>query len=453
MAAGPDFPFHRIETALYAVIVLALVPLLGETAFFSKPLPQTKIAGGELALPFGLLGAIAGLLAINFELVCWQADILVRDAEYRISTQDPKAILDAKDKLTDAMKKDALPGDPYLKMATIYQMQNKGQEAMEWAEKSWKNINFNARSTYHSAIFRMMHIAYHSLGDRNKALEYAMKGRFMTCGDARSIYYFYIGKIALDLGDLPLAEWSFKRAVNFNQFTVQAGANLAVVLATLQKWEEAYTLAASISASVNDTDPTMLDILGIAASNLGQMATAETYLRKAIAVKDDQPIYKRDLGLTLLRMNRTVEGRKYLEDAWAAPGLPANLKSEIETVLASTSLFQRDFGVNLLRTGKKDEAIKHFQGLLDAKYLPGNLRNELASVLASLGGLNAEKVPANIGTAPMGSSSPAVSSATPEPAPVTNPASSDVLTIPVPATSPAVVGTSADTGSAPLASN
>jgi len=396
VAAVPDFPYHRIETALYAVIVLALVPLQAETSFFRHPLPKTKVADSELAMPFGLLGIIAGLLAINFEVVTWQADILVRDAEYKIGTQNPSEIAEAKKKLADAIRRDYLPGDPYLKYATILQMEGKGQEAMDFVEKSWKNINFNARSTYHSAVFRMMHIAYHSLGDRYKALEYAKKGRFLTCGDARSPYYFYMGKISMEMGDLPLAEWAFRRSLDFPpqagpNFGTQAAANLAVVLATQQKWQEAYDLAASVSASIGGGDPTMLDIMGICASNMGMLATAETCLKQAIALRPDQPIYKRDLGLTLLRTNRTYEARQLLEEAFLAPGLPPNLKPEIETILASMSSLQKQKGFELLEGGKKEEGLALLKDLYAAKVVPEAIKTEVGSYLSMLKAFTPEK--------------------------------------------------------------
>lgn len=393
VAAVPDFPFHRIETALYAVIVLALVPLFCETRFFQKPLPTTNVAGADFAIPFGVIGIIAGSSGFYFEYQCRVADEMVRDAEYRITSRDAQQVADAKLRLFDAVSRDSLPGDPYLKIATVFEMEGKAQEAMAWTDKAWKNINFNARSTYHSVIFRKMHIAYHVMGDRPKAMEYAREGLRLTCSEARSIYYFYIGKIAMDMGDLPNAEFGFKNALNYASFATQAGANLAVVLATEQKWQEALTLAASISANIGNSDPTMLDVIGICATNLGQLATAEAALRRAIELKDDQPVYNRDLGIVLLRMNKFEEAQYQLEKAFTSAATPPHIKPELQSLLATMSQALRDQGIALLRAGKTTEGVQSLKKAFDSKVIPPNLKEELQRMLTTLGALKPEKAP------------------------------------------------------------
>ncbi len=412
-AAVPDFPFHRIETALYAVVVLALVPVLGETSFFKRPLPvhATRV-DRQVTIGLAVIVMVAGVLSWHFERRTYYADTLVRAAEMLIQQrQTPESLNLAKQKLYEAIRIDPLPGDPYLKLSTILEMEGRGKEALEFAEMAWKNINFNARSTYHSVVFRRMHIYYYLFQDRAKALEQADLGRYLTCGEARSIYYFYIGKIAWEMGDLARAESALERAVKFPAFEVQAGAVLAVVKAHLQKWEQAYAIGASVSAAIGGTDPTILDVTGIAASNLGQQATAEQYLRKAVELQPSHPIFKRDLGVTLVRQNRLGEARPLLEDAHAAPNTPPQIKSEVETLLASMSLVEFSQAHGHLKAGRQAEGLAILQGLAKAKVLHPQVREQVKAMM----GQAAAAAPA-ASSAPSSVSS-SVSSPMPSPVP------------------------------------
>jgi len=407
IAAIPDFPFHRIETALYAVIVLALVPVFAESGFFTRQLPlKTLNVTPDAPVWVGVIGVLTGMLAINFEVRCWQADIKVRTAEaYLAQRVAPEAVLQAKKELMSAIQADPLPGDPYLKMSTILELENKPQEALDFANRAWKNINFNARSTYHSVTFRRLHIYYHVLQDRKKALEEALFGQYLTAGEARSIYYFYAGKIALELNDLVKAEWALDRAGNFPAFELQAAANLAVVKASLQKWQEAFNLATSVSAKVGDNDPTMLDIIGISATNLGLVASAESALRKAVSKNPSQPIYKRDLGSLLVRSNRTAEGRSLLEEAYQSTDLPPNVGAEIKAALASLTMQQWMIADDLIASGNHQAAISILREIYNTRVVSDGMKKDAEAKLKELGGLVAEKgpVPAEKTPEPAGS--------------------------------------------------
>ncbi len=427
VAAVPDFPFHRIETALYAVVVLALVPTLGETGFFKRPLPA-YVAQAEpgVVIAMGVVVMVAGLLGYHFERKTYRADTLVRLSETMIqSRQAPEVVNQAKANLLEAIAIDPLPGDPYLKLSTILEMEGKGQEALEMADRAWKNINFNARSTYHSVVFRRMHIYYYILQDRMKALQEAELGKFLTCGDARSIYYFYIGKIAWELGDLEKAEKALERAITFPAFETQAGAVLAVVKAHRQKWAEAYAIGASVSRAIGGADPTILDVVGIAASNLGEYATAETNLRRALELQPGHPIFKRDLGITLVRQNRLAEARPLLEDAYDAPTTPPQIKVEIEGLLASMSVVEFGQANSLVKAGKQAEALPIVQRLLKGKAVSPQVQENLKAMLGgTLPAMAATAAPAPV-------LSPA--SASPAPPSPAGPASSPDQAPPAPA--------------------
>lgn len=340
IAAVPDFPFHRIETALYAVIFMALVVIIGESRFYKQKLSVSisKPNGNVLITLCGII-IVGGLLSFLFERITYIADTKVRAAELKL-THEPtvQSIAEAKRLLLEAINLDLLPGDPYLKLATVYQIEGKPQEALMYANKAWRNINFNARSTYHSIVFRKMHIYYHSLNDKQKALEQAEYGRYLTCSEARSIYYYYIGKICYELGDLHKAEWALTRAQKYSNVALQSSMILAFVKAMLQKWSEALELAQSVSTKINDSDPALLDIIAISSSNLGNHIKGEEYAKKALSLNPNNAVYKRNLGIILTRQNKLIEAKSYLEEAYTSDQLPNQIKSEIEGLLASISI-------------------------------------------------------------------------------------------------------------------
>lgn len=391
VAAVPDFPFHRIETAFYAVVALAVVPLFTEGRFFSSPPSQSMVKlSASFAAVVGAFFIVSGVLAVVHENRSWRADILVREADQKLRSKNPEDIMKAKGALEEAMRLDPLPGDPYLKYSSILAMKNKPEQALEFANKAWQNINFNARSTYHSVVFRRMHILYHIMGDREAALKEAELGQYLTAGDARAVYYFYIGKIAYELQQLEKAEWALERALRFDQFKLQATANLAVVKAGSQKWQEAMDLAASASLAVNNSDPTMLNIIGVSASNLGQNEKAEAALRKAIQLSPDQPVFKRDLGIVLLRSNRIGEAREHLEAAYLAPNVPQNVKEDTRGMLASVTLQMFMIGNHLAEHGRNEEAVQAFRILHLSKTIEPSLKKQVEEKLKALGAFQAE---------------------------------------------------------------
>lgn len=422
-AAGPDFPFHRIETAFYAVVFLSLVPVIADSGFFRRFLPRERLpVPPQAALAIGLIGVFTGMLAIYHESSCWKADTLVRDADARIRQgASAEEVVMAKRKLQEAIEKDSLPGDPYLKLATILEMEGKADASFEAAQRAWKNINFNARSTYHSVVFRRMHILYHlvapdkgrsSAAEANKfreeALREALYGQTLTCGDARSIYYFYIGRMAMDLGILDKAEWALERAIKFPAFAGQAKANLAVLKASLQKWQEALNVALDVNALVADSDPTILNIIGISASNLGQNATAESALRKAIDRNPGQPVYKRDLGVVLLRLQRFPEARELLEAANLGAGGNDRLKAETDGLLASMSLHEMALVEHHIKDQKIDYARQLLAHMSRAKVMDQALRARVQDLIVKYNQLPAEQPPVpNVAEMPPQPPSPA----------------------------------------------
>ena len=114
----------------------------------------------------------------------------------------------------------------------------------------------------------------------------------------------------------------------------------------------------------------MLDIIGISATNLGQTATAERALRKAVNLGPTQPVYKRDLGSLLVRTNRTAEGRALLEEAYGSADLPPHIGEEIRTLLASLTVQQRKMADDLLAAGNRTPAVEILREIYSGRVLP-----------------------------------------------------------------------------------
>lgn len=404
MASIPDFPFHRVETAVYAVIFMALVPVLTETDFFRSPLLRRRVNVFEgVAYAFALLAFSASILSAYYEMRCWRADMMVRQADQYMKYPQKEAQAQAKTLLLEAVQLDPLPGDPYLKLATIYETAEKDAErALYYAEKAFANINFNARSTYHSIIFRKLHIYYHLEQKLAEAFQMAETGLALTCGDARSIYYMYGGKIALDITRYPIpegqrselmtkAEHYLSRAARFPQFSLQANASLAVIKAGNMKWNEALELAKNVSAQVQDRDPTMLNIIGISATNVGEHAVAEDALKKALALNPDNPVFMRDLGVVYVRMQRFDLARHYLEQLALAANAPLDLKEYAESMIASITAVEVNQAQTILKSERPHEAKLILERLAGARVVKDDIKNWAANVLVRMGMLTPEK--------------------------------------------------------------
>ncbi|MBU1107574.1 MAG: O-antigen ligase family protein [Candidatus Riflebacteria bacterium] len=403
LAALPDFPFHRIETAVYAVLFLALVPVLTESDFFLSPLERRQLPiAPVLGAAFAVMALAGSLVSAYYEHRCWQADELVRNADMYMRHTQPEAQNAAKSMLLQAVELDPLPGDPYLKLSQIYEQQKDAELALNYADKAFKNINYNARSTYHSVVFRKMHIYYHLLTNLAEAYRYATQGLDLTCGTARSIYYMYAGKIALDITRYPIpedrrteltaqAETYLTRALKFEGFELQAQASLAVIKAGQQKWSEALTYAASVSAQVADRDPTMLNIMGIAASNLGDQALAEKSLTKALELNPDNIVFKRDLGVVYIREQRLDMARPHLEDVALSSTVPPEIKQHALSLIASVTAAEIGMVQNLVKAGQEVQAQQILMRLHGARTVSLEQREWAESMLIKLNKLPAEE--------------------------------------------------------------
>lgn len=396
LAAIPDFPFHRIETAVYAVLFLGLVPVLTESDFFTVPFKRKQLPlTGAVAAAFAVVAVTASGGAIYYEHRCWKADEMVRQADMLMRYTQPEAINMAKGLLHQATVLDPLPGDPYLKLSALYEQEKDAQRALSYADKAMTNINFNARSTYHSVIFRKLHIYYHLMNKLVEAYTSATLGLDLTAGEARSIYYMYAGKLALDISrhNIPeerrlemqqQAEKYLTRALKYPSFELQAKASLATIMASAQRWQEALDYAASVSALVSDRDPTMLNIIGISASNLGNSVQAEAALQNAVELQPDNMVFKRDLGVIYMRLNRLAQARTYLEEAALALSSPPEIKQHATSLVASITEAEVFMAKVKLGEGNRVEASALLNSLLNAKMVDAQLKGWAENQLARI---------------------------------------------------------------------
>jgi tetratricopeptide (TPR) repeat protein len=183
-----------------------------------------------------------------------------------------------------------------------------------------------------------------------------------------------------------------EKAMAFKNFELQAKASLAVAKAALLKWDEAGKYAADVSALVQHRDPTMLNIMGIAASNLGNNAKAEEALLKAVTLQPDNAVYKRDLGVVYVRLHKFPEARNMLEGAAFSAGVPEDLKNQSIGLVASMTAYELGQVNELLRTNKRNEAVDIMKRVMQSKLTASSTRESIAQTLIKLGAITPEKV-------------------------------------------------------------
>ncbi len=343
-ASLPDFPFHRIETADLAIIFLALIPVLTETNFFKSPLRRVPVDLRDGARYFLIAIAIIGAASnLYHESRCWRADIRVREAEMLLQMSNrpdyDKLATHAKNLLDEAIILDPLPGDPYAKLSAWYEMFDKNADlALKYADKAWNNVNFNARSTYHSVIFRKLHIYYHLMNNLPMAYNEALKGLKLTAGDARSMYYLYAGKIGADMlrygmvqkedmeGVKATAEKYLLKCFKYPSYELQAKAALGIMYTQFHNWTEGYKYSKLVSEASQHRDPTLLNSWAICASNMNMDEEAITCMQAALRFVPNHPVYNRDLALIYRKIGKTDEAKHYLEKCVASSDCPENLR-------------------------------------------------------------------------------------------------------------------------------
>ena len=228
--------------------------------------------------------------------------------------------------------------------------------AFNYAEKAWKNINFNARSTYHSITFRRMHLFYHILHDSVSAYLEAMKGLKNTAGEARTIYYYYAGKLAEELlgADLPAeldskeleknVELFLKKLTKSEQFKTQANATLATYYLKRNKWTEALEYGIETAKAVPN-DSTTQYVIGFSAMNLGELATACAALEKATKLNPVNPIYHRELGYIYRSLRRYKDAIRELQICASSTHCPQEIKpvvlKDIESLKSLTEIYKK----------------------------------------------------------------------------------------------------------------
>jgi tetratricopeptide (TPR) repeat protein len=162
-----------------------------------------------------------------------------------------------------------------------------------------------------------------------------------------------------------------------------------VIKAGQQQWSEALDYAASVSAQVADRDPTMLNILGISASNLGDQPRAEAALRKALELSPGNMVFKRDLGVVYIRSQRLDLARPQLEDV-ALSASPPEIKQHAQSLIASITEAEVTMAHNLVAAGKGPQAQPILQRLYSARTVSEEQKKWAEDMLVKINRLPAE---------------------------------------------------------------
>ena len=124
------------------------------------------------------------------------------------------------------------------------------------------------------------------------------------------------------------------RLLKFEQFKVQAQATLAILYSQIGNWAKAFDSSSDVVNRVPN-DPSMQNILGLSAFNLGKSDIAIKALTEAIKYSPDNPVYHRDIGLVYKRLNRSSEAKEHFEKAAASKNSSEALRAEVLKELES----------------------------------------------------------------------------------------------------------------------
>ena len=130
------------------------------------------------------------------------------------------------------------------------------------------------------------------------------------------------------------AEKYLTKLLKFEQFKVQAQATLAILFSQNGNWAKAFDSSYAVVQRVPN-DPTMQNILGLSAFNLGRTDTAVNALTEAIKLNPGNPVYHRDIGLVYKRLNRYNEAKEHFEKAAASTNSSEALRAEVLRELES----------------------------------------------------------------------------------------------------------------------
>ncbi|NLM18322.1 MAG: O-antigen ligase family protein [Candidatus Riflebacteria bacterium] len=422
VASVPDFPFHRIETAVYAVVVFAVIAVLAENNLFSDDASENGIEESKVfTLSFGQRIAFSNFLMIlavyflvygTLENSRMDADKLVRETASNYPAEwvsrIPEKAKEAIEKLQKAIEMDPVPGDPYLKLARYQILVKEHQDALNSVNKAYVNINFNARSTYFAVDFLKMNVNY-VLGNYEQALESAKRMVYLSCGDVRASYIIVMSNILSDIIQKVGLEQDFMReAIAFaitslkdslyyierqleSEPTNENNAQRLQVLHNLYKFSYAvgnfedtinYTSAFTQTAGIDErqrqealafSKAAVAELEGKAVffgRHSDKQEEKDSLTKKKLSEVSFENSENRDKALSLLKKAENAYKKENLllaldslEEAWQLEFSDDKLKLEITSFLNRIGFALSTFSEHLIQTASYTEAAA-FIGLL-----------------------------------------------------------------------------------------
>jgi len=184
-----------------------------------------------------------------------------------------------------------------------------------------------------------------------------------------SNFYIILAQLQVETGNLDAATDAAQKAMQMNSGNVEAV--LLFVQIQVQRGQVAGAIGAWEQWSrSHPNDPGVLALLGTLEESRGDNAKAETYYRKALEIKPDQPLAANNLAYAMLENNENLDVALSLAQT-ARRALP-NSPSTADTLAwayykKGAYAFARDLLEEALKTNVNDAAMQYHLGMVYSK--------------------------------------------------------------------------------------
>ncbi|MBY0549872.1 MAG: tetratricopeptide repeat protein [Candidatus Obscuribacterales bacterium] len=224
---------------------------------------------------------------------------------------DANKFWDASHELSLATKNNPDSVEAQLTSSDVYDLQGRFAEALESSKKAVLNDDESASA--HERLAR----AYFRVSQPDEALRQAQKA--VTLDPENSMAHYWLGRVnEKNFNRVDLAEQEYKRALELNSLNGPASLGLArVLLRQGRNVDEVEPIVRKALEADEDDAEAHLELARLVKKK-GELAQAETQVRKAIATDPNNPLLHAELGSILAALpdkasDAEVEFRKALE--------------------------------------------------------------------------------------------------------------------------------------------